>query len=572
MSSVTQPNVIQTLANLDFGQLEEAVAVLPVDQQAVVKAAVIKYKARRSPIEFAQIASGGDWKPARHFQLLNDIFVDACHRQRFVIINLPVRHGKSELMSKYALAWYLGRFPNRKVILASYSLASSERLSTDVRNIFRATAGEFFDGLKLSQDTASKKRFNIQNHSGGLFATGVGSSIIGFGGNLIVMDDLYKDFASASSQRYEEDLRNWWTGTVRTRLEPGTSVILVLARWNDDISGWLLEQAKTIPNYDPWIQIKLPAICEDPDNDPLERKYGEALWPERWPVQELLKTKATSPIIWKCQYQQEPVDFGSSMFPLKYWNYIPPSQMQNVSLKHIVRAWDLSAGGPGSDYLAGVLMGIDMNGSIYILDVKNKKFTQENAQLDIKTFLTTTAQTDAEVFGKDNVLIRFEQAAGAGKSVAQDHLRTTFAGFDAQPVPKQGSDRTKVVAALPLSAQQQGGNCYILQKASPTGEPELLPWSLEYVQQMALFPNAQNDDMVDASSLAYSILSDMFHKSKPKTYKATLTRPTFNVSGSDSTNIRTPSNGRRQYRRGRVLSSQKPRITQDDKKPMQSSN
>ncbi len=509
MANNTSLEVIKALADLDQFSLEKALSQFKEPELTIIKAAVIKYKARRSPMEFAEYASGGAWKRAPHFKLLNDIFIDACVNTRFVVVNLPVRHGKSEFMSKYALAWYLGRFPNKKVIIASYGLDSSSRLSQDVRDIFKQTSEDIFDGVKISRTSSSKKSFLIDGHKGGLFATGVGSKITGFGGDLIIMDDLYKDMAQATSKKYEEDLRNWWLGSVRTRLQPGASVILVLARWNEDISSWLLERAKEIVGSDPWVQIKMQAICEDPDNDPLGRNYGEALWPDSWPVEELTRVKISSPLIWSCQYQQETLDFSNAMFPFKNWNYIETGNFNNIQLTHVVRAWDLSAGGPNSDYLAGVLMGIDRDGIIYIIDVKNKKFTDDGAQLQIKNFLTQTSREDRERF--PDVIIRFEQAPGAGKSVAEDHLRTTFAGFSVEAVPKTGADRSKIAHALPLSSQQQAQNCYIVKRSTPDGIGESYTWTEDFIQQMLYFPNVPHDDQVDAASLAYKILSDLYH-------------------------------------------------------------
>lgn len=140
-SSKTNNAVIKSLADLDNAALDIILNNQFSEKEAVIlKAAVIKYRAKRSPMEFAEYASGGSWKRAKHFKLLNDIFIDACLNQRFIIINLPVRHGKSEFMSKYAPAWYLGMFPDKEIIISSYGLDSSTRLSQDVRDIFKQTS------------------------------------------------------------------------------------------------------------------------------------------------------------------------------------------------------------------------------------------------------------------------------------------------------------------------------------------------------------------------------------------------------------------------------------------------
>lgn len=560
-SSKTNNAVIKSLADLDNAALDIILNNQFSEKEAVIlKAAVIKYRAKRSPMEFAEYASGGSWKRAKHFKLLNDIFIDACLNQRFIIINLPVRHGKSEFMSKYAPAWYLGMFPDKEIIISSYGLDSSTRLSQDVRDIFKQTSEDIFDGLKISKTSSSKKSFKIEDHKGGLFATGVGSKITGFGGDLIIMDDLYKDMAQATSKKYEDDLRDWWLGSVRTRLKPKASVILVLARWNEDISTWLLDRAKELPGSDEWIQIKMEAICEDVENDPLGRQSGEALWPEMWPTEDLHKVRISSPLIWSCQYQQKTLDFSNAMFPFKNWNYIQTGEFNNVKLTNVVRAWDLSAGGMNSDYLAGVLMGIDKDGIIYIIDVKNQKFADDDAQLEIKKFLTQTSKEDKERF--PNVMVRFEQAPGAGKSVAEDHIRTTFAGFNVEAVPKSGSDKSKVAHALPLSSQQQAQNCYIVKRQTPDGYGEPFRWTEDFIQQMLYFPNVPHDDMVDAASLAYKILSDIFHDHSGDPSPATLSSPLHFESNKKKTNPfaggktvpidQLPENKKR--RRGRIVS------------------
>lgn len=501
------------LVDLSPKELEYRLDGMDEDQKAIVKAGVATSKARQSPLDFMEVIGGGDLKRAPHLELLNKVLVDACHNQRNIIVSLSVRHGKSFLCSEHFPAWFLGRFPDKKIIQCSYNKEAATTFSRKARDIFIDNSQQVFNGLKLKNNSQAANRWDVEGHSGGLFATGPGSTIIGFGGDIIICDDMYKDSIQAYSKAYDKELKTWWTDTLLSRQEPGASIIVVLARWHDnDLAGWLTHQSKTIEGYSDWIEIKIPAIAMD--DDVLGRDPGEALWPWRFPVEELNSRKAnTSDITWWSQWQQHPKSVSDTMFPVDSWNIATGDELKALhrgGKLNFIRFWDLSAGGKNADYLAGVLMAMDRNGLVYVVDVIRKKIVGENSDLKVQEIVRTTAEQDEENYGR--VQIKLEQTAGAGKAVAEDFVRSVLAGHEAEALTKKGD---KVSNAGRLAAQQQAQNVHIVLWPKMNGEWGEPGWFQDFRDELLYFPNYNNDDQVDAASHCYLELAKM-HKKKGK--------------------------------------------------------
>jgi len=499
VSKSAEQHMIEQLAELEPADIEYALSGLPDNQRNVLEAGVKVFKARRSPIEYAEVVSGGTFKRAAHINLLNDILVDACYNQRFIIVSIPCRHGKSHFCSEYFPAWCLGKFPNKRIIQLSYGKETATNFSRKARDFVLGANKDIF-GVGLKSSSKASDRFDVEGYDGGLLAAGAGTGVIGFGGHLIIADDLYKNLEQAYSKRYDETLKATWAGSLRSRLEPGGSIILVLARWReDDIAGWLLEQARTIPGYDPWVEIKIPAIC-DSEDDILGRPVGQPLWPERYNKKALYRIKASMGTLeWDAQYQQRPKRVKDSMFPPENWTYVG---IEDVPTKYPkVRFWDLTAGGKDSDYLAGVLMTMDEYGQCYILDMVHEKFTGRNSEHEVEKKILQTCEADKVRYG--DIKVKLEQTAGLGKAVANNYVTNILAGFDVEAVATGSAD--KISRASTFAAQQQGGHVRIVKKSTPTG-PVDPPWLSEFLDEHAFFPNVKHDDQVDATSHAYLAL------------------------------------------------------------------
>ena len=508
---IFEPELLETLASLPRQDLEEfahshfneAEAKLLIWQALITKA-------HRSPADYAEVASKGVFKRNALTDLINDIFVEACFSQKFVIISSSVRSGKSYLVSQWAPAWYLCRFPNREIILAAHSKKLAGTMSSKVRDNISDTSEDFF-GEMLDSGNKSKEEFKMEGHrDGGLHSLGVGGGAIGLGGHMIIVDDVYRNAKDAYSPLHNREVREWHTGTIRHRLNGGGSMIVILARWKqDDYAGWLLDQAKQNHEMENWIEIKIPQIAGV--GDPLGRKPGECLVPERMPMEEVMRVRASvGERIWACQFQQEPISVETALFDTGAWQHIPRIDAEQ-DLGAVVLYWDLSAGGARSDYVAGILMGANSLGQIFILDVFHQKFTSENADLEIRDYVKTKSK---QVYAKyKRAKIYFEQTPGAGNAVANDYMRTVFQGLPAESHKK--SSRDKIAMAAPFSFQQKSGNVYIATHKYYDQEEEkwredAFDWYPDYIEEFEVFGDEKyNDDQVDATSGAYEKIAEM---------------------------------------------------------------
>ena len=202
-----------------------------------------------NPAFFAMKASEGTWKPFRHLNLIIELLLyvvqGRCSR---LMVFCPPRHGKSELISYYFLSWFLGNFPDKKVILTTHTAAFSRKWGRRCRNLLKKYGLTLFEQeIELSEDSQAASNWNIKNHKGGLFTSGTGGAILGEGANLFIIDDPTKGFKKANSKTHQQELNDWWFTEAKTRLDadlekgikPG--VIAIFQRLNKwDLAGQIL--------------------------------------------------------------------------------------------------------------------------------------------------------------------------------------------------------------------------------------------------------------------------------------------------------------------------------------------
>ena len=240
--------------------------------------------------------SHGMWKTAPHLRYLCKIIQNVAERKmRHVIVTMPPRHGKSEVISKTFPAWYLGNYPDDEVILSSYGAKLAFNFSRIARNKFSDFGSEIFN-LELAKDSSAVDNWKIEKHSGGLSAAGVGGALTGKGARIAIIDDPLKGREAANSANERERVIEWFKSTVFTRLTPDGSIIIVLTRWHtNDLAGELL---KNFP--DKYTLINFPAIAEE--NDVLGRKAGDPLWPDRFNLTTLNEIKEQiGTYVWKAE-------------------------------------------------------------------------------------------------------------------------------------------------------------------------------------------------------------------------------------------------------------------------------
>lgn len=267
--------------------------------------------ARISPAGYAWYCSNGYWKPAPHHKLLNRCLIDlALRKYHFLIVTMPPQNGKSTLISQYFTGWYLGNFSNDRVILASYEAEKAEEWGAKAKDTFTEYGQELF-GLTLKQDTKRKSYWRIDGYNGSMSTAGIGGPITGKSGDLIVIDDPVKNAEEANSKAVQERNWDWWRTVAFTRRQPGAIVVIPMTRWSkNDLVGKILDS----PLGKSCHVLNLEGICESPD-DPLGRKIGEPLWPERFPLKMMEEFRDTlGPYWWDALYMGRPNDPLGSLF------------------------------------------------------------------------------------------------------------------------------------------------------------------------------------------------------------------------------------------------------------------
>lgn len=233
-------------------------------------------------------------------------------KSRRLIIEAPPRHGKSEIVSRKLPAYYLGRFPRRSVIAASYGSELAADFGREVRNLVGSRRfSNLFPEVELALDSSAKDHW-YTNQGGYYLSAGIGSgqgtTTTGRGANLLIVDDPIKSRAHAESETYREGLKSWYRSVAYTRLEKDEAIIVMATRWHeDDPIGWLISQQES--GADQWERVTLPAV----DLDPLGNK--RALWPEKYSLDRLQQIRSViKEYEWNALYMQRPRPMEGSYF------------------------------------------------------------------------------------------------------------------------------------------------------------------------------------------------------------------------------------------------------------------
>lgn len=296
-----------------------------------------------------------------------------------LMVFMPPRYGKSELVSRRLPAYVLGRDPDAKIIATSYGTPLASDMNRDVQRIidddhytplFPET---YLSGQNIRDNTRgnylrNSDIFEIVGRTGYYKGAGVGGAIMGKGYDFGIVDDPYQNRQQADSPVQREAIYQWYTSTFYTRRAPNARILLCSTRWNeDDLPGRLLKLAADDPTADQWIVLSFPALAEDTRHPEDPRKSGEALWPQRYSLEELRKTQAASPYDWASLYQQNPRPEGGTEWPDTFfgpgiWFDEWP---QGMTIKTL--ALDPSKGKDAKwgDYSAIVRLGRDKAGILY---------------------------------------------------------------------------------------------------------------------------------------------------------------------------------------------------------------
>ncbi len=274
-----------------------------------------------SPARYAEAVTEGRFLRPRHIQALDaELMATLLGDYDILVAMAPPRHGKSEYLSKWVPAWFTNAFAEKRVISTSYSLALARIASRFARDQNHRDA-PLWGRRGVNRSVSAQTDWRTMD-DGGMLAAGVGGGITGRGADLFLIDDCLKNSEQALSETIRDAQWEWWQTTAFTRLEPGSKMVLLGTRWHsDDLLGKVLAFATKETSLRVR-EIRFPAIAQLDEGavDALGRSNGEALWPERWPVEALKRIEsALEDYWWQALYQQNLTQHASNEWPESYF-------------------------------------------------------------------------------------------------------------------------------------------------------------------------------------------------------------------------------------------------------------
>ena len=395
-----------------------------------------------------------------------------------LIINMPPRHTKSEFASYLLPAWFLGKFPNKKVIQTSHTAELAVGFGRKVRNLVdQDTYREIFPGVGLQTDSKAAGRW-ATNKGGDYFAIGVGGAVTGKGADILIIDDPHSEQEAAQAEINPEiydKTYEWYTSGPRQRLQPGGAIIIVMTRWSKkDLTGQVIKAASQRSGEE-WEVIEFPALLPS----------GKPLWPQFWPRVELEALQKELPHgKWMAQYQQNPTSESSAIVKREWWQVWEDDEAPNCEFT--LMAWDTAFEKSNrADYSAlthwGVFYHPDDTGlpqaNIILLNAFRERMEFPK--------LKQTAIDQFKEWEPDSVIIE-KKASGAPLIYEMRAMGIPVQEF----TPSKGNDkisRLNAVSDLFASGRVWAPNTH---------------WAEEVIEEVASFPAGEHDDYVDSVSLA----------------------------------------------------------------------
>jgi len=392
-----------------------------------------------------------------------------------LIINMPPRHTKSEFASYLLPAWFLGRFPGKKVIQTSHTAELAVGFGRKVRNLVDTEQyKDIFPDLNLSSDSKAAGRWNTSK-GGDYFAIGVGGAVTGKGADLLIIDDPHSEqeaaMAAVNPEVYDK-VYEWYTSGPRQRLQPGGAIVIVMTRWAQrDLTGQVLK-SDAQRGGEGWEVIEFPAILPS----------GNPLWPQFWSLEELSALKEELPNSkWQAQYQQNPVGNESAIVKRDWWRWWEEDKPPEC--EYVLQSWDTAfEKTQRADYSAGTTWGVfthhkDNSKNIILLNTYKKRVEFPDLKRDVLR--------EYNDYEPDTIIIE-KKASGA--PLIYD-LRAM--GIPVQDyTPSKGQD--KIARLNSVSDIIASGRVWVPQTR----------WAEELVDEIAAFPSGEHDDLVDATTLA----------------------------------------------------------------------
>ncbi len=474
--------------------------------------------ATQSPVGFARwattklpgVSKSLEYKTPPHIRLLNRKLVKLANGElEGLVICMPPRHGKSELCSKYLPAWFLSKYPDKRVLMTSAESTLAADFGGRARRLVEQVGPPVF-GVAVDPRNSASDHWRMLNREGGMDTAGVGGSLTGRGAHLFIADDLIKNHEQALSETWRRKTWELWMSVIETRAEPGCGFVLINTRWHeDDVAGHVLEEIDRGVRPG-WESVILPALAEE--DDPLGRKPGEALWPERFSTEKLLEKKGRwdsdearlGPFWWQALYQGSPRPREGGTFQKDWFRYFELDESGGEEIFKLDRGADVAAASRHKIFRRRDCYCV-ASCDPALSEKETSDFTSiglwyvtPDADLLLHSVIRGRMPAHAQVRQMHVISREFSPIFIGVESFAFQLALVQDAVRMGLPARESRLPGDKVAKAQLAATRFMSGSIFLRSGA---------PWLTDYEDELLFFPNGRHDDQVDMTSIAVNELS-----------------------------------------------------------------
>lgn len=435
--------------------------------------------ARDSYLEYVKYTNQGYKESKFHNYLCNEIqkFIEKVDSSAFdiLLLSVPPQFGKSTTVTETLPAYYLGKYPDKKVIICGYNEDFAIRFGRRNKEKIEEFNKDLFPNCVLAEAPRSNVEFETTS-KGRCISRGILSGLTGNTADLFIIDDPIKNRQEADSETTRNTIWNEYLNSVRTRIKPGGKLIVIQTRWHeDDLYGMIAKNEKNVTI------INIPCECDD-ENDVLGRKIGDSLCPEigrgnAWLAEfKQAYVGKEGSRAWTALYQGKPVAMEGNMIKREWWKFYD-QPWKELGLPYIIISVDAAfKDGDDNDFVA-----------IQVWGKKDKNYYLLEAIKKHLNFVDTLAAIrNLKSVYEDSMFVLIEDKANGTAII--NVLSSEMEGVI--PVKPEGG---KVTRANAVSPAIESGRVFL---------PRFASFVDDFVSECSAFPNGAHDDQVDAMTQA----------------------------------------------------------------------